>query len=633
MPRRYQQVIQDLNTFQRIQNPRQRHRALSHLDQKYGGDFLGEVNQLMSSGIAGTTPFAQPGSDGSHLQTESAARRHQAQRAGLTSLLAQSPGVGIDLEGYREPRAPEETLESIDAQRGGMAGQPIQDYEVVSEAMEIAQRTGRNVYDVLEELAGVDVGMPGEGDPRTLEEIGPAIDAQRGGGTEEAERIREEARRIAGETGQSVDEVLTQLGGHAVDASQAIGGPIREFGATEIGISPDAGDPRQTPGHLPMVDPDELTGAPRDERGIDRENIIEDFVEPLWGRARDFFTDRIFQDVDQFDDPADRPMEIGFPVEPGLTDEEPTPSVTEEEEEEEEPTPSVTEEPTPSVTEAGDPAFPAIEGDGTDPILSELGLDEGEVRTTTDPGPELQSIPQSPGEMADRVKEEMETPQGRADMREILQGFGVEDLEEEDGEWQAPDWAASLMAMGLTMAASNNPDFAGALAEGGLAGLKTHMQQQQARAEEARQRRRERMDQARFGIEALTAESQMGLRDAQIAQMQQAQAGGVTADLPTDARMIEYLVETGQAANREEAAERLLRDRRREITEAESNMYISFLEQAQRDPTVLQEGEQPQEYATRMLEAQRQAAERGLRERQGSGTMGGQYNTDPLSMR
>lgn len=59
----------------------------------------------------------------------------------------------------------------------------------------------------------------------------------------------------------------------------------------------------------------------------------------------------------------------------------------------------------------------------------------------------------------------------------------VSDAAAEDG---APSWALPLIAMGLQMAASNNPSFFGAMAEGGVSAMQMLMEDRQREIEEAR---------------------------------------------------------------------------------------------------------------------------------------------------
>ena len=59
---------------------------------------------------------------------------------------------------------------------------------------------------------------------------------------------------------------------------------------------------------------------------------------------------------------------------------------------------------------------------------------------------------------------------------------------------EAPAWAMPLMMAGLQMAASNNPDMLGAMAEGGIKGLEEHARQQKEKREDAKEKIKLEMD-------------------------------------------------------------------------------------------------------------------------------------------
>ena len=68
-----------------------------------------------------------------------------------------------------------------------------------------------------------------------------------------------------------------------------------------------------------------------------------------------------------------------------------------------------------------------------------------------------------------------------------LKKIGEEYYGKDKGK-EAPAWAMPLMMMGLNMAASNNPDMLGAMAEGGIKGVEQYAKQQKEKKEEAKEK-------------------------------------------------------------------------------------------------------------------------------------------------
>jgi len=68
-----------------------------------------------------------------------------------------------------------------------------------------------------------------------------------------------------------------------------------------------------------------------------------------------------------------------------------------------------------------------------------------------------------------------------------LKKIGEEYYGKDKGK-EAPAWAMPLMMMGLNMAASNNPDMLGAMAEGGIKGVEQYAKQQKEKKDEAKEK-------------------------------------------------------------------------------------------------------------------------------------------------
>ena len=68
-----------------------------------------------------------------------------------------------------------------------------------------------------------------------------------------------------------------------------------------------------------------------------------------------------------------------------------------------------------------------------------------------------------------------------------LKKIGEEYYGKDKGK-EAPAWAMPLMMMGLNMAASNNPDMLGAMAEGGIKGVEQYAKQQKEKKDDAKEK-------------------------------------------------------------------------------------------------------------------------------------------------